>query len=568
MALLLQNVIRATWQVRSLPERVEEWLLLFVPLDLFEQGLAQFGADAKVIALNGTIVGMAAVLALIGALVVRAGWRSWQLLALGVGLWLFIMAVIMPVTGAGFFATGLLVSPALTGACYLLVCLGYASVLVAGRLVLGLLATPRQVAPQAERRALVTAIVGTLLAGGLAAYLGRSGGLVRSTLPLAAAPTPQPAPPSAATPTPVEQPAAAGTVPQDATLTPGVQATPVPPTPIATPTPQPLPDPPPPRHLARDSDGSLTAAGRPKGQLAPSITANDDFYIVTKNAVQDPIVDANAWRLVVDGEVNSPVQLDYRTLIALPPVDITKTLECISNLTAACNLTSFGCDLLSTARWRGARLSDVLNLAGGLKSTAVGLAFYSTDEFSAGLPVDVVQDPETLVVYQMNDQPLPREHGFPARLLVPGRYGMKNPKWLVGIRAMTQDYAGWYDVRGWNMEGIVKTMSRIDRPGDGATLQPGPQQVAGIAYAGNRGIMKVEVTTDDGNTWQPTQFLEPMPDTDAMVRWQGAFDMPAGGSLTLTVRATDGTGDTQTEEFVLPQPDGASGWDSISVTSR
>jgi DMSO/TMAO reductase YedYZ molybdopterin-dependent catalytic subunit len=329
----------------------------------------------------------------------------------------------------------------------------------------------------------------------------------------------------------------------------------------------PYPNPPASRPLARDQDGSLTAAGRPKGQLSPTITTNDDFYIVTKNAVQDPIVDAATWRLVIEGEVNNPVQVDYRTLISLPAVDITKTLECISNLTAACNLTSFGCDLLSTARWRGARLSDVLDLAGGLKSTAVGLAFLSTDEFSAGLPTDIVHDPETLIAYAMNDQPLPREHGFPARLLVPGRYGMKNPKWLAGIRAMNQAYAGWYEVRGWNKDGIVKTMSRIDSPADGASLSPGVRTIAGIAYAGDRGIQLVEISPDGGATWQPATFLEPMADEDCMVRWQATFVMPRSGSLTLTVRATDGTGAVQTDEFVLPQPDGASGQDQITLNS-
>src|SRR5262249_40176519 len=153
------------------------------------------------------------------------------------------------------------------------------------------------------------------------------------------------------------------------------------------------PDPAPPRHLARDKDGALTAAGRPRGELAPPLTHNDDFYVVTKNAVQDPIVEAATWRLLVDGEVNNPVQLDYRTLLALPAVEVTKTLECISNFTSACNLTAFGCDLISTARWKGARLSDVIELAGGLKSSAVGLAFVSLDEFSAGLPTDVAHDP-------------------------------------------------------------------------------------------------------------------------------------------------------------------------------
>jgi DMSO/TMAO reductase YedYZ molybdopterin-dependent catalytic subunit len=331
---------------------------------------------------------------------------------------------------------------------------------------------------------------------------------------------------------------------------------------------EPLPTPPPPRRIARDKDGSLTAAGRPKGQLAPLVTPNNDFFVVTKNAVQDPIVDAATWRLVLEGEVNNPVQVDYRTLRALPSVDVTKTLECISNFTAACTMTSFGCDLLSTASWRGARLTDVLALAGGLKPTAVGLACLAADEFSAGLPMSVALDPEALIVYEMNGQPLPREHGFPVRMLVPGRYGMKNPKWLVAIRAMTREYAGYYEQRNWNKDGIVKTMSRIDTPAEGATLSPGEQRVAGIAYAGDRGISMVEFSTSsDSSEWQPARILEPMAGKDAMVRWEASFEVPPTGMVMLTVRATDGTGQLQTEEFQLPQPDGASGRDSITVVA-
>jgi DMSO/TMAO reductase YedYZ molybdopterin-dependent catalytic subunit len=326
-----------------------------------------------------------------------------------------------------------------------------------------------------------------------------------------------------------------------------------------------FPDPPPARRLARDKDGALTAAGRPRGELAPPITTNDDFYVVTKNALEDPVLDAATWRLVIDGEVNTPVQVDYATLLALPPVEITKTLECVSNFTASCNLASFGCDLLSTARWRGARLSDLLELAGGLKPTALGLACLATDEFSAGLPVEVARDPESLVVYQMNGQPLPREHGFPARLLVPGRYGMKNPKWLAGIRAVRQEYAGWYEQRNWDRNGIVKTMSRIDAPVDGAPVSAGWQRVAGIAYAGDRGVWEVEVSSDGGKTWEFARFLEPVPGRDAMARWEAGFQMPTTGSVTLAVRATDGTGQLQAEDFQLPQPDGASGRHSITV---
>ena len=555
VAVALQNLLRDAWQIRTLPERVMEWLLLFVPLDLFERGLAQFGADAKEVGLTATLIGMAVILAAIGVLVLRAGWRAWWLIGLGVGLWLITMAVIMPITGAGLLATDLRVDPLLTNAGYLLVFLGYASVLVAGQSLLTRRDADRPIMP--ERRALLAGVVGTIAAGGIATIVGREGGLVSSSLPLAAAPTPTFVPSAAAEAAPgTPTPTAAAAAPPAAT-----------PTVAPRPTPEPLPNPPPPRRLARDKDGSLTAAGRPKGQLAPVISTNADFYIVTKNAVQDPIIDAATWRLVIDGEVNRPVQVDYRTLRALPAVEITKTLECISNLTAACDLASSGCDLISTARWKGARLSDVLDLAGGLNPGAVGLALLSTDEFSAGLPADVVQDPETLVAYEMNGEPLPREHGFPARLLVPGRYGMKNPKWLAGIRAMNQEYAGWYEQRNWNKDGIVKTMSRIDVPADGASLAPGEQRVAGIAYAGDRGISRVEFSTDDGASWQPTQIIEPMPGKDAMVRWEAVFIMPPSGSLSITTRATDGAGEVQTDEFQLPQPDGASGRDVISVAA-
>ena len=168
----------------------------------------------------------------------------------------------------------------------------------------------------------------------------------------------------------------------------------------------------------------------------------------------------------------------------------------------------------------------------------------------------------------MNGQVLPYEHGYPARLLVPGRYGMKNAKWVMALRPMSQQFADWYGQRNWNREGIVKTMTRIDTPAPGAELPPGPQRIAGIAYAGSRGIKQVEFSADGGRTWQPAAFIEPQPGQDAWVRWQGTFDAPAGATLKLVGRATDGTGELQTEVFSLPQPDGGSGRHSIDVRVR
>jgi DMSO/TMAO reductase YedYZ molybdopterin-dependent catalytic subunit len=581
VALLVQTAIRGVWQLRSLPERVMEWLLLFVPLDLFEAGLARFGANAKDIALAGLILGMAALLVLVGTLAVRFGRSSWWLLGLGLLLWLVTMAVVMPVTGAGFFATGLFVSPLLTTTGYLLVFLAYGTTLVLGHLLFWWLPSAARAArpPRPEtapagtdRRALITGLLGGIVALGVARVAAQGGSLASSSLPLATLPTPPPptaAPPATAaadepaTPPPAptdapaatDQPAAGGVTPA-----PTVAAAP----PTATPVPA-LPTPPPARQLARDKDGALTAAGRPKGTLAPQITPTEDFYVVTKNAVADPVVDAATWRLAIDGEVVRPVQIDYATLRGLPSVTVVKTLECISNLTSQCSLTSFGCDLISTAAWTGVPLAVLVDLAGGLKPRVEGFAILSVDEFSAGLPVEVAMDPGTLVAYEMNGDVLPREHGYPARLLVPGRYGMKDPKWLAAIRPMTREYAGWYEQRNWNKDGIVKTMARIDVPVDGATLPAGSQRVAGVAYAGDRGIDKVELSADGGDSWQPTRLLEPPPAADVFVRWETTISLAAGESATLVVRATDGRGEVQTEQFSLPQPDGATGRDTIEV---
>jgi DMSO/TMAO reductase YedYZ molybdopterin-dependent catalytic subunit len=556
VALLLQALIRDVWQIRTLPERVMEWLLLFVPLSLFEHGLQQFGANAKEIALVGTLVAMALLLLTLGTLAVRSGWTSWQLVGMGVLLWLLAMAVVQPLTGGGFFATGLLLSPLLVNAGYLLVFLAYASVLVAAHLLL-LEAEPiKRGQPAEDRRALLAGLAGTLGALGVAGVIGRDGSIVASNLPLASAPTRAPAP--------LPTPGAATT--EEPTVAPRPVATPTAATIVNTSIAQPLPLPAD-RALARNQDGALTAAGRPSGTLAPRITANQDFFVVTKNAVGDPVVDAAGWRLIVDGEVGSPVQIDFRTLRALPSVEVTKTLECISNFTAQCNLAAFGCDLISTARWRGVRLRDVLDLAGGLKPGVVSLAFVSIDEFSAGLPPEIAMDKEALIVYEMNGEPLPREHGYPARLLVPGRYGMKNPKWLAIIRALSQDYLGWYEQRNWNRDGIVKTMARIDVPADGAQLSQGPQRIAGIAYAGTRGIMLVEYSVDGGRTWTEAAPLEPPPGKDAMVHWEGSFTLEEGEAVTLVVRATDGDGDVQAAQFTLPQPDGATGRHAIQVMS-
>ena len=316
------------------------------------------------------------------------------------------------------------------------------------------------------------------------------------------------------------------------------------------------------------SEDVLEPAARAPGELSALITPTAAFYVVTKNAGGDPRIDAASWRLIVDGQVNTPVQLDYATLLQVPAVEVVKTLECISNLIAQCELASFGCGLISTAVWTGARLGDIFDLAaGGLKSEAVSVVAFSADEFSSAIPRDAAIDPDTLLVYQMNGAPLPAAHGFPARLLVPGRYGMKSAKWVRQLTAMNQQFADWYGQRGWNRQGIVKTMARIDAPASGAELAPGSYEVAGIAYAGLRGISAVEYSADAGASWQQAALLEPPPGRDSWARWSGTFNLTAGQTAQLVCRAVDGTGARQPQQFSLPEPDGGSGWHSIEVRS-
>ena len=310
----------------------------------------------------------------------------------------------------------------------------------------------------------------------------------------------------------------------------------------------------------------LTAAGRARGELSPAITPTAAHYVVTKNPVADPVLEAASWRLILDGEVNRPVQVDFATLQQLPAVEQTRTLECISNFTTDCDLAAFGCDLVSTAVWRGPRVADVLALAGGLKSGAVGLRVLGADEFTSAIPARLALDPDAILAYAMNGEPLPRRHGYPVRMLVPGRYGMKNAKWVVGIRALRTEVVDWYGQRNWDRQGVVKTMSRIDTPAPGARLPAGRVTVAGIAYAGDRGVAAVQLSPDGGRSWQPAVFLEEPLGRDAWRRWLTEVDVAPGQRLTLVCRAVDGLGQPQIATFKLPQPDGASGLHRIECS--
>jgi DMSO/TMAO reductase YedYZ molybdopterin-dependent catalytic subunit len=551
LVLLLMGWARSALQIRTLPERIMETSLLVIPPDQFEAAIEKYGPMAKDFALIGTDIIMFLVLFAIGLFAARR-LRPGGLLVLGLALWLVAVAAIFPITGGGVFATRLLLqSPILINAIYLGIGLVYASSLIAAQALTSAVRQPVEDAPAGPgtRRAFIGGLAGSAAAFLVTIWFGRSAGRVTSALPIASLPaTDEPSPAPSATSAPA---AASGSAAASA------------PTPSATA--NPYPEPPPPRDLPRDKDGALLAVNRPRGQLQAAVTPNADFYTVTKNAGGDPKLAAQDWRLIVDGSVNKPLQLDYLTLRKLPQVKFYKTLECISNLTAKCELTAFGCDLLSTAEWTGARLTDVINLAGGLKPGVVAIAAIGADEFSSSLPAEAASDPNVILAYEMNGTVLPREHGFPVRVIIPGRYGVKNAKWIVNLKPMTQPYVDWYGQRNWSQTAVVRTMSRIDAPLNGAMVPAGSTPVAGVAYAGDRGVAKVEVSGDGGRTWQPTSFVEAPLGKDTFVRWQGTLQLAAGQSTTLVVRATDGSGQLQPETFNLPQPNGGSGWHSIEV---
>ena len=558
-------LLRSALQVRTVPERVMEWLLLFVPLDLFEEGIRRFGFDAKRYTLFAAFAGMTLALTAVGALALRRRWPATRLVALAGGLWLFVMLVVMPLTSAGPFAIALVNGTTAAVGGYLAAALFFAGTLALAGEVLAprgapapwLDAAAAARLPAWARRASVQLLAGSLAALGITAFALRFG--PRRRLPGVVVLDPQAPIPSGGLDGPDAHPSGAAT-----------QVPPAASAPRGTAPPRGVLDPPPPRQLARDKDGAALASGRRPGQLADPNTANADFYIVTKNAGGDPVLDGAEWRLRIDGEVGRPVELDLASLRRLPALEVTKTLECISNFVAKCELAPFGCDLISTAKWKGVRVSDVLALAGGIKPGAVSLATFAADEFTTALPIDVVMAPDTLLVYEMNGQVLPREHGYPVRMLVPGRYGMKNAKWVVALRVMNREFVDWYGQRNWNRTAIVKTMSRIDVPAPGAALPPGEQRIAGVAYAGDRGVAYVEYSADGGRSWESAELLD-SPDTpggrDVWVRWQGTFtvDATSTDAITLVARATDTTGATQPEPFGLPQPDGSAGWCSIDV---
>ncbi len=289
--------------------------------------------------------------------------------------------------------------------------------------------------------------------------------------------------------------------------------------------------------------------------LTPIVVPNDDFYRID-TALIVPRVDEQTWQLRVHGLVEREVTIGYDELLSMPLVDDYVTIACVSN--------EVGGDLVGNALWTGVRLTEVLDRSGVLPE-ASQLIGRSIDGFTVGFPPELVYDGrEPLIAVGMNGEPLPRDHGFPARLIVAGLYGyVSATKWLTEIELTTwEDFDAYWIPRGWSKEAPIKTQSRIDLPRPRSVLQPGTNIVAGVAWAPLKSIERVEVQVGDG-PWQEAEVTVPLSDR-AWVQWRAVVTLESG-SHWVRVRATDGTGEVQTEKLRSPRPDGATGHHGVLV---
>ncbi|HEX6350045.1 MAG TPA: molybdopterin-dependent oxidoreductase [Candidatus Dormibacteraeota bacterium] len=287
---------------------------------------------------------------------------------------------------------------------------------------------------------------------------------------------------------------------------------------------------------------------------SPELTPTADFYVVSKN-FSDPSVATAGWTLQVTGLVENQLRLSYQQLRALPAHTQYTTLECVSN--------NVGGPQISTGQFTGVLLADLVDMArpGG---SAQALAFKARDGYEESIPLSLLADGlEVLVAYDLNGSPLPASHGFPARILIPGHYGMKGPKWLDSIEVVPKVVDGYWENQGWNRDAVVKTMSRIDVPTDGAIVK-GTVEVAGVAFAGVRGIQRVDVSTDGGRTWTDAQLKPPLSPL-TWTLWTYQWTPSNSGQYSLQVRATDGGGQLQSADSRPSYPDGSSGYHSVRV---
>ncbi|GCE19033.1 molybdopterin-dependent oxidoreductase [Dictyobacter kobayashii] len=468
LATLLMLLLSLTIGGASLPEALGSAIAQSLPLPIFDYLHSLLGGDAKHYLFYIILVGQCLVFALFGGLcnllIDRLNFGQWRDeqgdldysvgLLLAFVLWLFSGLIFLPLTGSGIFgsqlATGVLntmLSLAITGVVYGLLFIFLHNWLVWRALhrasapdqeTAGILENKRVERRSFIRNGLVIVGLGTL---GVAAWrfiVGNSSGLAGSVDPQL-----------------------------QSNLLDKYQ--------------QKISPPPQPSYGEwQDVPG-----------LSPEVTSNAQFYGVSKNLVSDPTVNGDSWKLTVDGLVAQPFTLTYKDLMAIPTHKQYESMMCISN--------EVGGNYMSNALWEGIALKDLLQRAGSIKPGATKVVLHAADSYSDSIHLAKALEPTTMVAVKMNGETLPTAHGYPARLLVPGIYGMKHVKWITHIEVVNTDYQGYWQQNGWSDPAPIKLTSRIDTPTYGSKVSAGkPTYIAGVAFSGNKGISQVEVSVDGG----------------------------------------------------------------------
>jgi DMSO/TMAO reductase YedYZ molybdopterin-dependent catalytic subunit len=296
--------------------------------------------------------------------------------------------------------------------------------------------------------------------------------------------------------------------------------------------------------------------------ITPFVIPNGDFYRID-TALVVPQVSKDSWRLTIDGLVDRPMELTFDDLLARPQVERYITLSCVSN--------QVGGTLVGNALWQGVLLKDILEEA-GLQQGAEQLASKSVDGWTCGTPVEVIMDGrDALLAVAMNGEPLPAQHGYPVRMVVPGLFGyVSATKWVTDMRLTRwEDFEGYWIPRGWSKLGPVKTMARIDTPRYGNSRPRGDVAIGGVAWAVHRGISAVQVRVEMADSdagpgpWMDAE-LGGVPSNDTWVQWVFRFDGEPG-KYYIEARAVDGKGEPQPEEPRAVAPDGAQGYHRIAL---
>lgn len=293
-----------------------------------------------------------------------------------------------------------------------------------------------------------------------------------------------------------------------------------------------------------------------KGEGVQAITPNEQFYCVTKNVI-DPRVQESAWRLEVTGLVEKPQRYKIDRLKTLPAVTQETTLMCISN--------GLDAGLISNAVWKGVPLKTLLNSATP-SPAAAKVRLHGVDNYTDTIPLAKALDPATLVAYEMNGERLADRHGFPARVIVPGYFGEKHVKWLTRIELASADAEGFYEKQGWGPDFTVPIRSRIDVPYNEQWIEAAAAangvRMKGIAFGGDRGVSRVEVSLDDGKNW--TDATIDYPGTRlTWALWSYHWQPPGVGDYALVVRATDADGRLQIFDPNRPFKSGTTGFHKV-----